>query len=88
MKSLRNGKNISTAEIQNISEFGIWMLINQTEYFLSFKDFPWFEKASIHQIYNFKFLHDRHLFWPDLDIDLALESLRFPEKFPLKANRD
>jgi hypothetical protein len=24
-----------------------------------------------------------HLYWPDLDIDLAVESIRHPEKFPL-----
>lgn len=85
MKSRRSGKNISVAEIQNVSEFGIWMLVNGTEYFLSFKDFPWFEKASIQQIYKFEFLHDRHLYWPELDVDLSLESLAKPERFPLKA---
>jgi hypothetical protein len=85
MKSLKRGKNISVAEIQNVSEFGIWMLISGREYFLSFKDFPWFLNASIKQIYNFEFLHDRHLHWPDLDVDLSLESVASPEKFPLKA---
>ena len=85
MKSLKRGKNISDAEIQNVSEFGIWMLIKGREYFLTFKDFPWFHKASVEQIYNFEFLHDRHLYWPDLDVDLSLDSLANPEKFPLKA---
>jgi hypothetical protein len=85
MKSQKRGKNISAAEIQNVSEFGIWMFVNEREYFLSYKEFPWFQKASVKQIYNFEFLHNRHLHWPDLDIDLALESLGSPEKFPLKA---
>lgn len=84
-KSLKRGKNISAAEILNVSEFGIWMLVKEREYFLSFKEFPWFEKASIKDIYDFEFLHDRHLYWPKLDIDLSLESLSAPEKFPLKA---
>ena len=85
MKSQKRGKNISAAEIQNVSEFGIWMLVDEREYFLSYKEFPWFQKASVKQIYNFEFLHGRHLHWPDLDIDLAIESLASPEKFPLKA---
>ena len=85
MKSQRRGKNTSEAEIQNVSEFGVWMLILDREYFLSYKEFPWFRKASVAQIYNFEFLHGRHLHWPDLDIDLALESLSAPENFPLKA---
>ena len=85
MKSQKRGKNISDAEILNVSEFGIWMLIDGCEYFLSFKEFPWFKKASIKQIYSFEFLHGQHLYWPDLDVDLALASLASPEKFPLKA---
>ncbi len=85
MKSLKHGKNISDAEIQNVSEFGIWMLVDGQEYFLNYKEFPWFQKASVKEIYNFEYLHSRHLHWPDLDIDLAVESLKSPEKFPLKA---
>ena len=87
MKSLKRGKNISAADIQNISEFGIWMLIHGKEVFLSYKEFPWFQNASIKQVYNFEFLHDRHLYWPDLDIDLSVEAIVAPEKFQLKAQR-
>ena len=71
MKSQKRGKNISDAEIQNVSEFGIWMLVKGQEYFLSYKEFPWFEKASVQDIYNFQFLHGQHLHWPVLDIDLS-----------------
>jgi len=39
----------------------------------------------VKQIYNFEFLHGRHLYWPELDIDLSLESLSSPEKIPLNA---
>lgn len=85
MKSQRRGKNISEAEIQNVSEYGIWMLVQGREYFLSYKEFPWFQKASVESIYNFELLHGRHLHWPDLDIDLSVESLSSLEKFPLRA---
>ena len=85
MKLKKRGRSISEAEIQNVSEFGVWMLVKGKEYFLSYKEFPWFSKATVEQVYNFELLHGRHLYWPDLDIDLALESLSSPEKFPLKA---
>ncbi len=78
-------KNISEVEIQNVSEFGIWMLIQEREYFLRYKEFPWFQNAVVKLIYNFEFLHGRHLYWPELDIDLSLVSLSSLEKFPLKA---
>ncbi|MCM2281800.1 MAG: DUF2442 domain-containing protein [Bdellovibrionaceae bacterium] len=85
MKSPRRGKSTSKAEILNISKFGIWMLVLGKEYFLSFDEFPWFQGASIEQIYTFELVHDRHLYWEALDIDLAISSLEEPHKFPLKA---
>jgi hypothetical protein len=54
---------------------------------LSYKEFPWFKNAKVQEIYNFEFLHGKHLHWPDLDLDLSLESLAKPENFPLKARK-
>ena len=53
------------------------------EYFLSFKSFPWFENAKVASVLKVRLLHRRHLHWPDLDIDLELESLTHSEKYPL-----
>lgn len=30
-----------------------------------------------------KLLHRHHLYWPDLDVDLELEFLRHPVKYPV-----
>ena len=83
MKSQMLGKNILKAEIANISQNGIWLLTGDREYFLSFKNYPWFKNAKIAEIYNVKLHHGHHLHWPDLDVDLELESLESPEKYPL-----
>ncbi len=53
-KLQRRGKNTSDAEIQNVSESGIWMLILEQEYILTYKDFPWFQNASVNEIFNFE----------------------------------
>ena len=37
------------------------------------------------QLFNVLFLFGDHLFWPDLDVDLSLESVRDPSAFPLVA---
>ena len=86
LKKLKNaGKNISVkAEIQNISNHGIWVLVNDQEFFMPFEEFPWFLKATIKEIYNLKLLHDHHLHWPDLDIDIDIDALKHPEAYPLK----
>jgi len=31
-------------------------------------------------------LHGYHLYWPELDVDLEIDNLENPEKYPLKFN--
>ena len=81
LKSL--GKNTSSAEVTQITPNGIWILLKDTEYFLSYEEFPWFEKATVAQIHNVQLLHEFHLRWPDLDVDLHANSLKDAEKYPL-----
>ena len=83
MKLPPRGKNISKVEVQGVSNHGIWLYVNGEEYFLSYKTYPWFRNATIGQIYNVKFLFGFHLRWPGLDIDLELDSLKHPERYPL-----
>jgi hypothetical protein len=79
------GKSTSAkAEIQNISLHGIWILVNDEEFFMPFTEFPWFLKATIEQIYTVEFFHGHHLHWPILDIDIDTDMLRNPDKYPLK----
>jgi hypothetical protein len=85
MKSKVRGNITSEAEVTQIDRQGIWVLIRDKESFLSFVNFPWFRNASVSAIHNVELLSTRHLFWPDLDIDLAVESIEHPERFPLVA---
>ncbi len=77
------GTNTSVAEVQNISQHGIWILVNHEEFFLSFDQFPWFKKATISDIYDLEIHHQKHLHWPALDIDLEVETLKHPAAYPL-----
>lgn len=83
MKSARLGKHTSAVEVSNVSKHGFWLLIDGTERFVPFEDFPWFQNAAIGQLLNVELASPRHLYWPDLDIDLAVESIDHPERFPL-----
>lgn len=76
--------NISPpAEVTNVSPHGFWLFVGNRELFVPFTEFPWFRDASIRQISNVQLPSPHHLYWPDLDIDLAVESIEHPEKFPL-----
>jgi hypothetical protein len=83
MKSQTVGKSISNVEVLAISKHGFWLLVNGQEYFLPFEQFPWFKKASVEAILKVELPQPHHLYWPDLDVDLELESIQSPEKYPL-----
>lgn len=77
------GESTSQVEVLNISKYGFWLLVHQNEYFLPFEAFPWFKDAKISSILNVELPQPHHLYWPDLDVDLELESIESPEKYPL-----
>ena len=85
MKSESHGISTSQAEILNVSPHGIWMLIKEKEYFLDYDNFPWFSEQPIEKIFKVELLHEHHLYWEDLDVDLDLDSLENPKNYPLKA---
>jgi hypothetical protein len=70
-------------EVANISKHGFWLLIENKERFVPFKEFPFFQSAAIGELLNVELASTRHLYWPDLDVDLSVESIDFPERFPL-----
>lgn len=84
MKSLKHGKDISVS-VENITPFGIWLYVNKEEYFLSYKDYPYFKDQTLNSIQNVQLLHGYHLYWPELDVDLEIDNLKNPEKYPLKS---
>jgi len=72
-------------EVTNISSHGIWLLTREKELFIPYKEFPWFKDAPIGKIFNVEEPTPGHFYWPELDVDLGIESIEHPERFPLKA---
>jgi hypothetical protein len=83
MKSAALGNSTSGPEVTNVSQHGLWLLLGAEELFLPFMQFPWFQDAPIGKVLRVEQPSAEHLYWPELDIDLAIESIRHPEKFPL-----
>jgi len=79
------GTTTLAAEVTNVSGHCVWMLIDDEELALPYSHFPWFKAATIQQILNVLRPTSEHLYWPDLDVDLSVESIRHPERFPLRA---
>ena len=79
------GTATSQAEVTNISRHGFWLLLDERELFLPFEEYPWFKRAPVEAILPLDRPQPNHLHWPDLDVDLSVDSIEHPERYPLKA---
>ncbi|MFY9343996.1 MAG: DUF2442 domain-containing protein [Planctomycetota bacterium] len=57
------------------------------EKFVAFDAFPWFLDSPIGQLLDVRVPSPGHLYWPQLDVDIAVESIDHPERFPLMTKR-
>lgn len=73
----------SAVEVTNVSKLGLWLLIHDKEVFLPFEKFPWFQDAPIGKVVHVELPSEQHLYWPELDVDLEVESVLHPERYPL-----
>ena len=71
------------AEVTHISKHGFWLLLGDEELHLPFEQFPWFRQATVDQITTVEHRTPDHLYWPSLDVDLSVNSIRRPTDFPL-----
>jgi hypothetical protein len=66
-----------------VEKDGFWLLTDAGEFFVSLEQYPAFKKATIQQIFRFRErFGDFH--WDELDIDIELDALKYPERYPLK----
>ena len=80
-KSANAGKIIGDVEVTNISKHGFWIFLDGRELFVDFREFPWFAEAPVKHVLNVRYTPPDHLAWPDLDVDLSVESIEHPERF-------
>ncbi len=73
------------AEVTHVFQQGFWLLLDGEELLVPFADFPWFRQATIEQLSAVEWPSPDHLYWPQLDVDLSVESIRNPAAFPLVA---
>jgi hypothetical protein len=85
MSSNTSKRNTSTVEVTNLLAHGVWLLTDDKELFMPYKEFPWFKNATIAQVTNVEEPQKGHFYWPDLDVDLTVDIIEHPERYPLKA---
>jgi hypothetical protein len=80
-----HGITIFPAEVVGISDHGFWLQLPDEKLYLAFSDFPWFSGVSPALLQALQRPGADHLYWPALDIDLSIASIRDPAAFPLLA---
>lgn len=83
MPSEPRGASTSPVEVGNVTKTGFWLLIDDREHFLPYDSFPWFRGATIDALTTIERPSPHHLYWPELDVDLAVESIEHPDRYPL-----
>ncbi len=78
-----HGSVTSAAEVTHVSRHGFWLLLGDEELLVPFEQFPWFRAATIEQLSSVEWPSKDHLYWPLLDVDLSVASIRDPAAFPL-----
>ena len=68
----------SYAEVTSINRLGFWLQFGEEELYLPFVEFPRFEHATVAQICRVECVSASRLYWPALDLDLAVEAIRNP----------
>jgi hypothetical protein len=66
-----------------ITKSGILLSIPEGEFFLPYSQYPWFREAKVSDVLQVELLGDDDLRWEALDVDLEVESIIHPERYPL-----
>lgn len=77
----------TSVSVLMINAQGIMLSVCGNDYFLSYNRIPWMRDASIKSVLNVKMSGRNAIEWPDLNVDLEIDSLKHPEHYPLIMKR-
>ena len=81
-----NSQNTSVSVLM-INAQGIMLSVQGRDYFVSYNRMPWLKNARINEVLNVRMSGRSAIEWEDLDVDLEIESLKHPERYPLIMRR-
>ena len=79
------GTVTSPVEVVQLTPYGVWVAYHDREYFLDHDLFPWFREAAAKHVFHVVEVAPGHFHWPDIDVDLDLDIIEHPDRYPLAA---
>ena len=83
-----NNSATTLVSVLMINAQGIMLSVQGHDYFLSYNRIPWMLDAPIRSVLNVQMSGSEAIEWPDLDVDLEIDSLRHPKRYPLVIKRN
>ena len=87
MNSNKNTGNTSSVRVLSVMPTGIFISVIGKDYFISFDRLPWFQDAKLSDILKVSMFGRMGIKWDNLGVELEIESLEHPEKYPLVIKR-
>ncbi len=85
---MENNSSSTLVSVLMINAQGIMISVLGNDYFISYNRIPWMQDAPIRSVLNVQMSGPEAIEWPDLDVDLEIDSLRHPERYPLVIKRN
>lgn len=73
-----HGSTTFAAEVTHVSKSSFWLYLDTEALLVPFEHFAWFKIAPTEQLSDIEWPKANHLYWPQLDADLSVESIRNP----------
>ena len=81
--TLNNSSQPTSVSVLMINAQGMMLSVQGQDYFISYNRVPWLRNARISSALNVRMAGPNAIEWPELDVDLEIESLKHPERYPL-----
>lgn len=78
----------TSVSVLMINDKGLMLSVLGNDYFISYNRVPWMRDARISDVLNVQMSGRSAIEWPSLDVDLEIDSLKHPERFPLVMKRN
>ena len=86
--TLKNNTSSISVDVLMINDRGIMISVQGQDYFLSYNRVPWMLDATINEVLDVQMSGKNAIEWPKLDVDLEVDSLKHPERYPLLIKRN
>ena len=86
--SLKSNSSNTSVSVLMINDKGLMLSVLGQDYFVSFNRLPWMKNATIRDVLDVRMCGHDAIEWSNLGIDLEIDSLKHPERYPLVMKRN